>query len=176
MAAEEAHRMGSGSAPEGEARFSPGVIPTSPAVAEAARSMGAEACLAQGQALWEGTSDLPVNRGEAALWFEQAALKGSPEAMFAFAESLRWGDGVMRNPERAEVLYRLAAEAGFEPAIHWLAHAYQVGDGVTRNAEEAARWRRRGGSHPLGPWGWVLLGVAVGAWLASLAWVWRYFR
>lgn len=162
--------------PEPEAKFSEGLLPSPHSVAEAAQHLGAHACLEQGRALWDGTRDLPVNRGEAALWFEQAALKGSAEGMFAFAESLRWGDGILRNPVRAEALYRLAAEAGYPPAIHWLAHAYAAGDGVTRNPKEAERWRRAGGIRHHGPLTWVLLGLLAGAWLASLVWVWRYFR
>lgn len=158
---------------EPTATFSDAILRSPGSITEAARGMGAEACFVRGNHLWQGAEGLPEDRGEAALWFEQAALKGHPGGMFAFAESLRWGDGVLRNPARAEVLYRMAAEAGETKAIHWLSHAYAVGDGVERNPGEAAKWQARAGIRNRTWLPWLLLGLALGAWGGIAIWGWR---
>ena len=158
------------------AKSSDAVISEPESILKQAEHWSAQACFDHAEALWNGTKDFPVDRSEAAVWYEQAAKKGLPGGMFAFAECLRWGDGVLRNPSRAEVLYRMAAEAGDPRAIHWLAHAYAVGDGVQRNQEEAAKWERRTtGASPF-QWVWIVLFLISAVVLATLGYRWWLSR
>lgn len=151
-----------------------GMLPRPESILSEAAHMSAAACFHRAQSIWNGTDGFPVDRSEAALWYEQAAEKGLPAARFEFAECLRWGDGIVRNPTRAEILYRLAAEGGDERAIHWLAHAYAVGDGVRRDRAEAAKWQKEMDVNVLlSPFVQVALWVCLGAGLATLAgWWW----
>lgn len=162
--------------PETSAEFiakpSEGMLSTPESILAEAKHMGAQSCFDRAEVLWNGTSGFPVDRGEAALWYEKAAQKGLPQAMFAFAECLRWGDGILRNPTRAEILYRMAAEAGEPRAIQWLAHAYAVGDGVRRDAGESSRWQKKTRAISLPPLAWALLWLSVGVGLALAAWRW----
>lgn len=155
-----------------DAKSTDAVVPVPESISSVAKRMSAQSCFERAEALWNGTREWPVNRGEAALWFEQAADKGMPAAMFEFAECLRWGDGVARSPKRAEMLYRLAAEAGEQRAIHWLAHAYAAGDGVHPDPKEAAKWQQKAGTYSHVSLGWALALVALGALVASLGYWW----
>ena len=151
-------------------------LPKPDSITSVAKHLSAQACYDRAEALFHGTQAMPVNRDDAALWYEQAAGKGLPAGMFAFAEALRWGDGVMRDPERAATFYRKAAESGELRAIRWMAHAYAVGDGVPRDFVEASKWEQKASAPSRFSLTLALAWLLLGAVIAILGYRWWLSR
>lgn len=109
-----------------------------------ARAGSAEAARIVGQALMSGTGT-PVDRVQAAQWFQRAAEGGDPEARAIWGTMLAYGmDGVRADPPAAVRFLRQAAEAGDGPAAARLGFAYLRGHGVPASEGESVRWFRRG--------------------------------
>ena len=71
------------------------------------------------------------------------AEKGNPRAQFQFAQRLRTGDGLPKDPPQAVQWYRKAAKQGMPDAQHNLGVALDHGQGVAEDDAEAAKWYGR---------------------------------
>ena len=67
----------------------------------------------------------------------------SPAEMVALGRRLRDGDGCEKNPQKAERLFREAADLGDATALYNLGVCLEHGLGCDKNLEEAVMWYRR---------------------------------
>lgn len=105
----------------------------------AVRLGGAEALFQEGLAFLEGGFGVG-GQTAGVTRLKRAAELGHPEASFRFAEALRTGHGILRDPAEAGAWYRRAAAGGSGPAAARLAHAHAEGDGEAPDEQEARRW------------------------------------
>ena len=101
---------------------------------------GAEAGVAEAQAVW---GQMLLDRGEPEQgfgWFEKAAQQGHLMAlnMLGRCYDLGWGTAV--NKRRAGECFRIAAERGLDWAMYNYATALALGDGVTEDKAAALGW------------------------------------
>jgi TPR repeat protein len=101
---------------------------------------GAEAGVAEAQAVW---GQMLLDRGEPEAgfgWFEKAAQQGHLMAlnMVGRCYDLGWGTAV--NKRRAGECFRVAAERGLDWAMYNYATALALGDGVTEDKAAALAW------------------------------------
>lgn len=76
-------------------------------------------------------------------YFEEAAERGDVQAMYLFANNLRDGAGISKDPERAFEWYEKAAENNYLEAINELAVCYSSGRGVEQNQRKAFKLFKR---------------------------------
>ena len=114
----------------------------------------------------------PTFTKEAFFWLFQAAIDsdhGDPDAMLAAAYLLSKGDGISKNAQLAEMLYKKAvrwnkreADHGNAGAMYNLAVMYRDGDGLKQNAAEAEKWFKKAAMKELGAGQLMLLGDIFG--------------
>ena len=73
------------------------------------------------------------------------------KALVALGDTHRSGRGLVRNPEQAAILYRLAAELGSLAGMTNPGELYAVGDGVGQNHSEAVAWYRKAAKEGYAP-------------------------
>lgn len=73
---------------------------------------------------------------EAVKYYQMAADKQDPEALYALGGMYGAGEGVKKDPKKALELVRAAAEAGYDAAVNYMAQIY---------------WERRPGVDPAAP-------------------------
>jgi TPR repeat protein len=101
---------------------------------------GAEAGVAEAQAVW---GQMLLDRGEPEAgfgWFEKAAQQGHLMALNMVGRCYDLGWGVAVNKRRAGECFRVAAERGLEWAMYNYATAQALGDGVTEDKAAALGW------------------------------------
>ena len=82
---------------------------------------------------------VPMNRAEAARWFEKSAGRGFSDAQFSLGSMASTGEGVPQDKAAAVRWYRLAAEQGNTKAMFNLGIMYGTGNGVRMDRVEALR-------------------------------------
>jgi TPR repeat protein len=101
---------------------------------------GAEAGVAEAQAVW---GQILLDRGNASAgfgWFNKAAAQGHPMAlnMVGRCYDLGWGTGV--DKARAAECFRIAATRGLDWAMYNYATALALGEGVAEDKAAALGW------------------------------------
>lgn len=87
--------------------------------------------------LYANGKGLPQNYGEAARWFEKAALHGHKESQNLLGNLYRDGKGVKQDYTKAAKWYSKAAEQGLPAAQSELGVLYLLGKGVPQDYEGA---------------------------------------
>jgi len=77
-----------------------------------------------------------VRRSMAVEALQDLAKRNFPPAMYALGKLLEAGDGIARDPERADLLIRKAADKHHGPALFDVGLAYCEGKGVPQDAEK----------------------------------------
>lgn len=101
---------------------------------------GAEAGVAEAQAVW---GQMLLDRGEPEQgfgWFEKAAQQGHLMALNMVGRCYDLGWGTPVNKRRAGECFRIAAERGLDWAMYNYATALALGDGVTEDKPAALGW------------------------------------
>tara|TARA_Y100000588_G_scaffold212380_1_gene226464 strand:- start:335 stop:1465 length:1131 start_codon:yes stop_codon:yes gene_type:complete len=86
---------------------------------------------------------LPVDLGQAVVWYRKAARQGLPAAQQNLAVALEHGKGTDQNATEAAQWYTRAARQDLPTAQYSLARLLLFGTGIDRNPQAAARWFRR---------------------------------
>lgn len=81
----------------------------------------------------------PVDFTQACL-ASKAIDNGDPEAMCVMGNCYCNGNGVIKNLEKAFLLYKVAAENGWKDAYYNLGAMYYYGYGTNKNNDEALKW------------------------------------
>src|SRR5215469_5175999 len=106
-----------------------------------ARHGDGKAAYLVGQSYLTG-SGVQKDYGEAARWFQEAAVQNLPDAQFVLGFLYEHGDGVAQDYKTAFSYYLAAAKQGHATVQNNLAVMYDQGRGTKRNAHEAERWYR----------------------------------
>lgn len=96
-----------------------------------------------GNALHYGNNGIPVNVNQAIYWLEKAVKQNQSEAATELAVLYDEGKLVRRDIQKANELYRKAAELGDSYGAYCYAYAYEVGDGVDIDKDTAFKWMKK---------------------------------
>lgn len=90
-----------------------------------------------------GYGGVEKNYDEAFRYFQRAAAKNHPNALYCLAVCYKNGDGIERNERLAFVNFLRGAELGDKDAMFGVACAYQDGNGTDTNYREALKWYKK---------------------------------
>jgi TPR repeat protein len=93
--------------------------------------------------MYEGSSGVPVDYGEAVKWYRRAADQGFAEAQNLLGRMYVSGAGVPKDHAEAVKWFRKAADQGYADAQQNLGVMYFKGAGLPQDGAEGIRWVRK---------------------------------